>query len=267
MKSNKTLPLVSKCLSLIIFSWILCFSGCEKTPEPQPDKCKDAVRFEAEFSTNEIVGDSLIPTDKILLYSAVTLSPKEEYDTYQWQIGNDQNVSTKKHYTLLFTELAYDVEVRLIATRAASECFPNDKTIDTVYHSFSVVPWGESAILGKYVGSYTRTPHLIDTVEFGYAETAENPEPFGEFKVVNINRGCDKEKYPHSACPGWSRGYRAFEIASDGICKKCPGTKGIVILTDANTIEANVTYGDTTNWGSFPLTQLVDKFTGTRIDQ
>src|SRR5687768_709969 len=201
MKSNKTLPLVSKCFSLIIFCWILCLSGCEKTPEPEPDKCKDAVRFEADFSTFETVGDSLIPTDKILLYSPVTVRPKEEYATYHWQIGNDQNVSTNKQYTLLFTELATDVEVRLIATRPASECFPDDKTIDTVYHTFSVVPWGEAAIIGRYVGSYSRTPNLVDTVEIKYTATAESPAPYGEFNVLNINRGCDIEKYPNGACP------------------------------------------------------------------
>src|SRR5687768_13346282 len=206
MKSKLALLRINKWLSFLIISSPLFFSRCEKTPEPEPDKCKDAVRFEADFATYEAVGDSLIPTDRILLYTAVTVRPKEEYDTYHWQIGNDQNVSTNKQYTLLFTELANNVEVRLIATRATTDCFPDDKTIDTVYHSFSVVPWGEAAILGRYVGSYTRTPHLVDTVELGYAATADNPEPFGEFRVVNINRGCDKEKYPHSACPGWSRG-------------------------------------------------------------
>lgn len=257
---------MKKFLSLLIWLWILSFSACEKMPDPEPDKCKDAVRFEADFSTYETVGDSLIPTDKIILYSTVTLRPKEEYETYQWQVGNDQNVSTNKQYTLLFTELATDVEVRLIATRSMKECFPDDKTIDTVYHSFSVVPWGDAAIIGRYVGSYSRTPNLIDTVEIKYTATAENPEPFGEFSVLNINRGCNIEKYPNGACPGWNRGYRAFEIAARD-CKKCPGTKGLVILKDTDIIEANLTYGDTTKWGSVPLPQVMEKFTGTRVNK
>lgn len=266
MKS-KLVPLpIKNWLSLLVISSALFFSACEKTHEPVPDKCKDAVRFEADFTTNETVGDSLIPTDKILLYSTVTLRPEEDYATYHWQIGNDQNVSTKKQYTVLFTELAKDVEVRLIATRPASKCFPDDKTIDTVYHSFSVVPWGDAAIIGRYVGSYSRTPNLVDTVEIKYAETVESPAPYGEFNVLNINRGCDIEKYPNGACPGWGRGYRAFEIASRE-CKKCPGTKGLVILKDTDKIEANLTYGDTTKWGSVPLPLVVDKFTGVRVSK
>jgi len=265
MKSKLALLRIKKWLSFLIIASPLFFSRCEKTPEPKPDKCKDAVRFEADFATYEAVGDSLIPTDKILLYTTVTVRPKEEYDTYHWQIGNDQNVSTNKQYTLLFTELANNVEVRLIATRATTDCFPDDKTIDTVYHSFSVVPWGEAAIIGRYLGSYSRTPNLVDTVEIKYTATAESPAPYGEFNILNINRGCDIEKYPNGACPGYNRGYRAFEITSRD-CKKCPGTKGLVVLTDSDTIEANLTYGDTTKWGTVPLPRLEDTFLGVRVE-
>lgn len=248
-------------LFLLLTTWV---SGCEKSDEPAPDKCNDAVPFEADFSILEAVGDSLVVTDNVLLYASVSFVPADDYDSYEWRVGNDQNVSTQKSYSLLFTETVNDVRVRLIAKKSASECFPKDKTIDTVYRSFSVVPWRDAAILGKYVGSYSRTPTLIDTVEISYSATAENPDPFGEFNVVNINRGCDAEKYPHQACPGWSRGYRAFAIKTD-LCKKCPGTRGLIRLLDENTVEANITYGDTTKWGSFPLPQLSDKFIGKRI--
>lgn len=265
MKSKLALLPIKKWLSFLIIASPLFFSGCEKTPEPEPDKCKDAVRFEADFATYEAVGDTLISTDKILLYTTVTVRPEEEYETYQWQIGNDQYVSTNKQYTLLFTELANDVEVRLIATRPANDCFPDDKTIDTVYHSFSVVPWGDAAIIGRYVGSYSRTANLVDTVEIKYAATEESPAPYGEFNELNINRGCDIEKYPNGACPGYNRGYGAFEIVARE-CKKCPGTKGLAILKDIDLLEANLTYGDTTKWGTVPLPRLEDKFTGVRLE-
>ena len=248
---------------LALIGLSVVFFACQKN-ELKPDICEDAEQFQADFSILEAVGDSLVITDKVLLYSSVSFQAGGDYDGYEWRVGNDQNVSNKKIYTLLFSEIQSDIEVRLIATKAASPCFPIDKTVDTAFHIFSVVPWENAAILGKYVGSYGRTPQLIDTVEISYAATAENPDPFGEFNILNINQGCDVEKYPHQACPGWSRGYRAFAIKTD-LCKKCPGTTGLVKLIDDNNVEANIKFGDTTRWGTFPLPQIADKFVGKRI--
>lgn len=264
-KSGHKKPRNMKCCRFIVcILSVLTLSTCEKN-EPKPDACIDAERFEADFSILEAVGDSLVVTDNVLLFSSVSFQADGEYDSYEWRVRNDQNVSTEKQYTLIFPEIESDIEVRLIAKKSATPCFPNDKTQDTVVHTFSVVPWRDAAVLGKYVGSYGRTPHVIDTVEIRYSATAENPDPFGEFNVVNINQGCNLEKYPHQACAGWSRGYRAFAIKTD-LCKKCPGTRGLIRLIDDRNVEANITFGDTTNWGTFPLPQITDKFVGARID-
>ena len=250
-------------LAVCVLAFLPFLLSCDRS-DPDPDHCKDAVPFEAEFYIEEAVGDSLVITDNVLEYAYVTFESVDLYDSYEWQVENPDNTSTNKKYTLLFPFTEQDIEVRLIATKKASPCFPNDKTVDTVYHTFSVVPWRDAAIIGKYVGSYSRTPTLKDTVEIRYTTTEDNPDPYGEYLIININRGCNVEKYPHQACPGGTRGYRAFSIKTD-LCKKCPSTNGLLRLLDENTVEANITYGDTTKWGNFPLPQLEDKFVGTRI--
>lgn len=252
------------CATLSALAFVTFMSGCDESPADDP--CRDAVPFEAGFYIKEAVGDSLVITDKALLYASVAFEAADNYDDYEWQVGSDQNVSTSKKYTLLFTETVDDVEVRLIAKKAAGPCFPDDKTVDTVYQTFSIVQWNDAAVIGRYAGSYERTPALKDTIEIKYTETIENPAPFGEFNIININRGCNLDEiYPH-ACLGWQRGYRAFMLTSGGAyCKDCPLPIGLIKLVDENTIQAEITYGDTTQWGTSPMPRLADKFIGTRI--
>lgn len=54
--------------------------GCERPePEPQPDPCLGVEKFEADFSILEGVGDSLVNTDNVLLYSGVVFEPHGDY--------------------------------------------------------------------------------------------------------------------------------------------------------------------------------------------
>src|SRR5687767_5620120 len=81
---------------------LLAFSKCDRF-DPAPRVCnKDS--FKADFFIKEAVGDSLVATDKVLLYASVTFEAAGNYDTYHWTVGNNAHTSTEKKYSLLFTE-------------------------------------------------------------------------------------------------------------------------------------------------------------------
>lgn len=257
VKMNSKLPVIG----LLLLSVITV--TCDKNEPDNP--CKNAKPFSADFYIKEAVGDSLVVSNKALQYANVTFEAADSYDSYHWMVGNDQNISTQKKYTLLFTEIVEDIQVRLIATKKASPCFPNDKTIDTVYHTISVVPWRDAAIIGKYAGAYARTPNIKDTVEIKFVPT---DEPFGFFMIKNVSRGCNKESKADYSCISYSRGYQGILLVSTGeYCQECPMPLGLMKLLDNNnTLEASITYGDTTNWPTFPLPRISDKFIGQRIN-
>ncbi len=173
----------------------LCLACQEQNVEPVPDPCAEAQPFTAQIVMKEHVGDSLIETDRILLYNEVTFETQGRgYQSYQWTIGEDDRVFTSSRVTLRFLEDAVGpINVRLIAEGTPNPCLVGDNGMDTVEQVLQVIPWSEAPIVGRYRGAFASNPNdNTQVVEVRYISVKEDPstEPFGGFELVNINKGC-----------------------------------------------------------------------------
>ncbi len=88
----------------------------------------------------------------------------------------------------MFTDTIKQISVRLIATKKPSECFPGDKTIDTITKSFSVIPWRECPVIGTYIGYFDSDKNKKDSVKLIYTPAEDG---WGDFTLININCGCN----------------------------------------------------------------------------
>ena len=193
-----------KTLLLCVFSLCLTLLGltlfsCKRDDKPV-DPCRDAKLFEADFTIKEHVGDSLVETDVVLAYNLVTIEAKEDYDSYEWSIGGDTRTYTSKSVTLRYLDDAVGpIDVSLVAKKKPSECLPTDPGIDVVRKRFTVLPWGQAPIIGRYRGYFgsdnaRRDPQVVE-VAFVPEEVMPGspPSAFGSFVFININKGCNPD--------------------------------------------------------------------------
>ena len=251
----KTILIPAIILLAIIFS-------CNKTQVSPVDPCANEKPFKANFYIQESVGDSLVKTDKVMQYGTAVFNASSVYDTYEWKIGNDDRTFKTKKVSLLFKDSIKEVSVRLIATKKPNACFPNDKTIDTVYKSFSVIPWREWPLRGTYIGSFDSDKSKNDSVKLVFIPT---PDGWGDFQIININCGCNLD-----SSISWigNRGSMAFTFKE--ICTfyaGCKGPSAWVQLKGLDTLIVDFTYkertlGNPNDANSWPL--LRDKFIGIR---
>ena len=249
----KTILIPAIILLAIIFS-------CNKTQVSPVDPCANEKPFKANFYIQESVGDSLVKTDKVMQYGTAVFNASSVYDTYEWKIGNDDRTFKTKKVSLLFTDSIKEVTVRLIATKKPGACFPNDKTIDTVYKSFSVIPWRESPLIGTFVGTFDSDKNKRDSVKLIYTP---NIDGWGALNLTNINCGCNLDNII-----SWStsRGAYAYRFDSDNTYYAgCKGPVAWVQLNGGDTLVVNFTYRDNTQ-GNNPLLWPIikDRFIGVR---
>ena len=251
-------------------SWLFLAAGsllwiaCQEDDRPAPDPCAEAQPFTAHFAIKEHVGDSLIETDRSLLYNNVTFEAPGGYQSYQWTIGEDDRTFTTSKVTLRFTEDAVgSIPVRLIAEGKPNPCVVGDNGMDTVEQVLQVIPWSQTPIVGRYQGAFASDPEgNTQVVEIRYISVEEDPstEPFGGFELVNINKGCHLNR---RSVFQMSRGARAMGFnAHEDFIDGCKGPAAWLKLNALDTLSVIYSYGELGN-----INRLEDQFTGIRIKE
>ena len=253
--SMKTFPFTVLCLFMF---------ACKPTP-PSPIVCENATPFTADFQILENVGDSLIETDKVLMFNRVQFSSKKRYRTYQWQIGTDPRSFNDPEVSLVFHEDAIGlIPITLIATTAENNpCFPDEPKIDTLTKFFQVIEWKDAPIIGKYEGTFSSNSNDIQIVEVRYISKEENVryEPYGGFQLINVNKGCNLEANPtvwSSSDRGSSAMYfDAYGTYHDG----CLGPLAWLRLVGNDTLQVEFSTGTLSSSSQ----RNYDTFTGIRL--
>lgn len=162
----------------------------------------------------------------------------------------------------MFIDSIKQISVRIIATKKASECFPGDKTIDTITKSFSVIPWRECPVIGTYIGYFDSDKSKKDSVKLIYTPAEDG---WGDFTLININCGCSLDT---TIDWSYSRGGRAFAFDSDNtFYAGCKGPEAWLQLQGTDSLIINFTFRDNTQGNNNDATTwpiMKDRFIGVR---
>lgn len=161
------MKLTSFCLVFLVSFSLLPTFSCR-------NKCKGVTPTSADFDMSEVYLDEYVPmiNGDTLLQGAngVTVKFKANDETakeFQWKIGTDARVFTKKEFSLDFDILS-TIEVMLIVKKDVDPmCAANDDGIDTIKKSFTILPIERSLAYGIYNGFLTDNP--LDTFNFSLA--------------------------------------------------------------------------------------------------
>jgi hypothetical protein len=240
---------------------IFFMTGCkDPAPGPEPDPCLDAQPFTAHINMYEHVGDSLIRTDRALLYNVVTFEASAGY-TFRWSIGEDDRNFEGRTVTLRFLEDAVGpVPVRLYVTSRPNPCVPDDNGLDTVEQVLRIIPWYEAPIIGKYKGQFASRPGEEQVVEIKYISPEEVPEaePHGGFQFLDINKGCviDYQLFHRLKRGAMAMGFNAY----DNYIDDCRGPKAWYFLEHPDTLSLECSYAEVNSTERF-----YDSFRGSRV--
>lgn len=172
----------------ILLSIIFISAKCRRDNDLPYDPCKDKLAFKADFTIEEKIGDTSVVTNKALAPGYVFFKAKGEYDSVRWFIGGSQNTSTRLNHVLYFQQAEGDVEVTMIGYRKPNtQCFPNDKAVDTLKKTITIVNRDQKAtIVGRYLGYNTNNPS--DT--FSVYVNADNSVGIWQYFVKNLPKNC-----------------------------------------------------------------------------
>ena len=233
-------------LMLIVSSFIL--SCCK-------DECKNAVLVNAAFTMNQEVdgkleqvanGDTIVRTEQVIFVADVA-------DTsgvlFEWKIGTDNRVFTKKRFALEF-DVNETIKVRLITKKQPNlDCFPTDDGIDTTFQTFTAID--STLIPGDYIGYNKSKPTDLFTVNFisGVRQY-----------VDNLPKGCIKTSGNYLV-NSYGAGYRIAGIGfPNDTVKDCPGIYGVARLAkDNRTITIDYTF-----WDDSKKQFITEQFIGTK---
>jgi len=223
-------------VALLFLMGIICtFSNCEDTPI-KIDPCAEKNAVTASFTIYENVSDSLFVADTVLQYNTIVFSADENYDSYEWTVGDDARIFTTKKFHLSFQQPVGKIDVTLKVTKAPdAKCFPEDDGVDVLTKSFVVIDWRNSLTIGEYEGVNISKP----SEKFEIKITREfdvNNHPI--YNLENINKGCLDTRTP-------SRGgkiYRFSDLVWYG--EGCKGVEGWITLSTPDSIRIDYSYGD-----------------------
>ena len=251
---------------------LLFMGSCNENPTPPDpyDPCEYERPISADFLILENVGDSLVATDSVLLYSFVTFRAKGYATSYRWKIGEDERVFTDRKVQLRFLDDAVgEIIVQLIVEGTPNtKCFPTDNGTDTVEYTFHVVEWGDAPIIGKYEGYFESNPAKKDEiVELKYTSPQEDPKagPFGSFELYNINKGCNMPKtHEMSVWARVQRGARAFRFDANYAGEvnnfyNCDAPNAWLSLNGSDTLVVDFSYSATDR-----TVRIDDKYIGIK---
>lgn len=244
--------------------FVLLLAACKAD---KLDPCEGVPRLSADFKIQEVVGDSLIETDKVLMFGYVTFSmPNVALRSYKWTIGEDPREFTDRNVTLRFPREAIGkIDVQLIvSTSSPNSCFPDDPLVDTVVKSFEVIDWKDAPMIGKYEGAFGSTPNMKDTVELRFISMEENIkyEPYGGFELININKGCNLNPDTPGLWQGGRGVYATSFEARSSYFYGCNGVDAWLMLQGEDTLKVDFSTGNLDNED-----RSQDSFLGIRIPQ
>lgn len=241
-----------KYLFYLAFASLLISSSCADNPVIIKDPCEGAKPFKADFTIYEQLWyDSLFVADTIAGANNVHVIANEVYDTYKWNVGEDTTTFYTKKFTLKFKEPYNSIPIRLIATKTPSQCFPNDKKIDTIIKYITIVTDDKAAIIGNYRGVSTFNLKDTFTISIYYKTSLENK--YADcYYLINLNNGCEGfyilDVGREIPIVEIIAGYRSLKL--DGRqrnpYKGCEGPYGYATLNkECNEITVNYTLGMT----------------------
>ena len=168
-------------------------AGCQKCKkEIKPDPCLGVKK--ANFKIYEKVVDSLFETDKALKNNFIIFQADEDYESYEWKVGNDARTWKTKKMSLRFADITIPLEIRLIAKRKPRpDCIPNDDGVDTIVKPFQIVSDEKSQILGEFQGYSQEGTSLVgdplNTFKISIYQEPGYPVEYGSFVVDNFIKG------------------------------------------------------------------------------
>lgn len=268
------------CYFLLQFSAIIILVSCRRSIPI--NQCTDATPFKAGLQISEIHGDSLVETDTILINTTVSfkaISPLRNSAIFEFQIGVMDTIMNKNELRLYFDDRTVSpgdlIKVRLIAKGTPNtQCFPNDKSIDTIEKSFRIIHWKDAPIIGKYTGYFGSDKDKADrqVVEVRYIKP-DTQYTYGRFEVFNIDRGCNSTisnpnllPDPYNIFSSFT-GARFMVVAGGGetggtFANSCHAPAGILQLKGHDTLSAEFTYSKSINE---IIPRIRESFTGIKI--
>lgn len=143
----------------------------------------------ADFTISEVVSGFPNETEEVFRMSYVQFSAKQEFESYQWVIGNHNDTFYTRTCGLKDFPEGETITVRLVGKRKPNtDCFPNDDGIDTVYKTFKVTA-GDSLmpIVGEYEGYYEGNPNKKVTVKVLCTKKLDGQNiEYWDFSIQNI---------------------------------------------------------------------------------
>jgi hypothetical protein len=243
-----------------VFYWQACYcivvglllNTCR---DKEPDPCKDLKPFEADFTINEVVDDTLFVTDTALINNYVVFKAAEDYDSYEWTVGTDERTFRSKSFPLRFEHPTGPLQVRLIAKRKPNvACFPNDNGIDTLTKTLTIVKEEQTAIVGIYRGSLLSNPTDVFEVRI-----ERHPLYPWYINIYNINQGCNQMQQVEERF-----GYTGLSFENPGFQNNCNFYYGYAALLP-NRKDIEIRYVTDIDIPGQPLIYIHEKFIGTRV--
>lgn len=245
---------------------LLQLFGCGGDPEPDP--CLDKKPVKADFTIGELISffggnkpDTIVLSDTVLTGNFIVFNALDNYESYEWRVGDDPRVFNTKQLKLLF-QFPETLTVSLtVKGKALKNCFPDDDGMDTQVRKIVVIDRKLNPIFGQYEGAIISNPGDVFKVEVVHDAF------FDQINIININKNC----YPINESIGL-RGFRTIMcykklyFYSGFYYESCKDPQGWLIVDKAI---KNVEIRYSTGNGSVAQSatkRIYDKFIGKKID-
>jgi hypothetical protein len=200
-KSIFSLNMVLLVLCLVVFA----SCDCEDITNPDCsnyDPCYEKFETDASFTMYESLLNPereriFIPSDTILEGEWPLFTSNFPLEEHQWMIGTDTVPRTGDSIRMYFVDPHGTIDVEHTGRQSVNPlCFPDDDGIDVKRRQLTILPWHETAILGKYHGYIEQNPTDTFTITI-----EKRPERY----IINLVRECPGYEFKLG-----SNGYRSF---------------------------------------------------------
>ncbi|MGB0982559.1 MAG: hypothetical protein ACPG19_00890 [Saprospiraceae bacterium] len=172
MKISKNIFSLSTVLLVLCLVGFSACDNCEDITNPECknyDPCwegevKASFTIMEQFSANFTPVRYFVPydTDTIMQHSVEFAAP-EGFEKYTWLIGSEA-IDGRVVYRSNFPRGQTTPITLIVEKRPNTICFPEDDGIDTLTrYMYRTIDRCEQQFDGWYIGSYNRTPNVIDT--------------------------------------------------------------------------------------------------------
>lgn len=258
-------------IKLILYTASIALAvGLGACKPKKPDPIPNTANFKADFTIKERVGEIWVETDSVVISNSISFTANDNYDSYEWKIGDDNSTYTTKSCSTIFLTAEGDVTVRLIAKGKKNPYAPNDDGVDTVYKTFKVMEWGKSQTIGEYEGYVEGRPNDKFTVTVKHI----NIDFYSKYFIKNIQKGCVGYNTPSGIDPanynqGIDNCYPGGKVLyfnwQNTVIGNCRQPKGMVKMLNKNTIIVDYTLHDTWYIGNVLQTVTTqERFIGIR---